>query len=116
MYRTVWQYSNSKSPTYGGYQYDSAFEAGIAKQLDNDETVESFERQKPLRLVVNGIYICTYKIDFLVKYKDGSLCLLEAKGAETPQWKFKWSLLEAIHDELYPGSEMLLIKMKGRWK
>lgn len=84
--------------------------------LDDNEDIETVERQKPLRLVVNEIYICTYKLDFLATYKDGTIELIEAKGAEDAQWTFKWRVLEAIHDELYPGSEMLLIKMKGRWK
>lgn len=60
------------------------------------EKVESWERQVPFRLEVNGVLICKYVVDFLVRYADGRRELVEVKGYWTPEAKLKKKLFEAL--------------------
>jgi hypothetical protein len=41
------------------------------------DRVDSWERQIKFPLVVNGIKICDYVVDFLVRYADGRKELVE---------------------------------------
>lgn len=59
------------------------------------DRVESWERQIPIQLVVNGRLICTYRCDFLVRYADGRKELVEVKGRWTPEATLKRKLFEA---------------------
>lgn len=59
------------------------------------ERVESWERQIPFKLRVNGFLICTYKVDFLVRYADGRRELVEVKGMQTDVFKLKLKLFKA---------------------
>lgn len=100
------KYKNIKKD-YGGHLYDSRREAEFAHQLDLlkrctdiHRRVESWERQVKIDLKANGIHICNYYVDFLVRYADGSEELIEVKGFETDVWKLKVKIMEAtyLHD------------------
>lgn len=60
------------------------------------EKVDSWERQIPFRLEVNGVLICKYVVDFHVHYADGRHELVEVKGYWTPEAKLKRKLFEAV--------------------
>lgn len=62
---------------------------------DPYERVESWERQIPFRLEVNGTLICKYVVDFLVRYADGHKELVEVKGYWTAEAKLKLKLFRA---------------------
>lgn len=65
-----------------------------------------WERQVPIDLVVNGYKIATYRIDFVEYDKNGGEMWTEVKGFETPEWRLKWKLFEA----LYPERDKQVIK------
>lgn len=110
---------------YNGAVYHSKLEAAVAQELDlrvKAGDIKSWERQVKLPLSVNGIHITNYYIDFLIENNDGSREFLEAKGVATPEWKLKWSLLEATFDDLFrkhPDDRLTVIKQSsiryGRW-
>lgn len=52
-----------------------------------------------MELQVNDVKICTYTIDFLEIDKNGGETWTEVKGFETPEWRLKWKLFDAIHPE-----------------
>lgn len=53
----------------------------------------------PIELRVNGELICTYKIDFVeIDMKDNETWT-EIKGFETPEWRLKWKLFDALYPE-----------------
>lgn len=60
------------------------------------EKVDSWERQIPFRLEVNGVLICKYVVDFHVHYADGRHELVEVKGYPTKDWLLKKKLFEAL--------------------
>lgn len=65
-----------------------------------------WERQVPIDLVVSGYKIATYRIDFVEYDKNGGEMWTEVKGFETPEWRLKWKLFEA----LYPERDKQVIK------
>lgn len=99
----------NKSTEYGGNYYQSIKEARYAQELDlrvKGKDLKSWKRQVPIDLVVNGMKICTYKIDFVETDHKGNEVWTEVKGFETPEWRLKWRLFEA----LYPERDKKVIK------
>lgn len=100
-------YSNRKygnvSQTYGNHTYHSRREANYAAELDmrvKAKDLKSWRRQVPIELRVNDKKICTYTIDFVEVDNKGNETYTEVKGFETPEWRLKWKLFEALHPEL----------------
>lgn len=106
----------AKKTVYGGITYDSKREAEYAAQLDmqrlarGKDKVESWERQLPIKIIVNDVLICTYKVDFLVRYADGRKVLVEVKGYWTPEARLKRKLLEATFLKGHPEIKYQIIK------
>jgi Protein of unknown function (DUF1064) len=60
---------HAKTSMYNGYNYDSKKEAEYAMQLDwliKAKEIKSWERQFKIDIIINGIHICNYFIDFKV--------------------------------------------------
>ena len=109
---------NAKGRNYKGMWFDSTGEMNYYIELDaklQAGEIKAIDRQVKLDLTVNGVHICNYYIDFIVTHNDDSREYIEFKGAETYAWRLKWKLLEALMDEIDPGMEMTLVKMKS-WK
>jgi hypothetical protein len=68
------------------------------------ERVESWDRQIPFKLIVNGNLIYTYRCDFMVRYAGDRQELVEVKGYWTPEAKLKLKIFRATvlrdHPEL----------------
>lgn len=98
--RSAPKYRNKKTADpKGGRMFDSKLEADYDKYLTYQQQageIHSFRRQVCLKLIVNGILVCRYFIDFVVTHNDGRLELIEVKGFETPVWKKKWNLTKAL--------------------
>lgn len=100
MYRQ--RYGNkygAKSHIYNGLSYHSKKEAGYAAELDIRKKagdISDWERQIKISLDVNGHHIANYYVDFLILHNDQTREYVEVKGFETPEWKLKWSLFEAL--------------------
>ncbi len=104
---------NAKKTVFGGRKYDSKFEAKVAADLEWRKKAGELKEIIPqfkIPLAVNGHHIANYYMDFKVIHKDGQVEFIEVKGFETPVWRMKWRILEAIKDEIEPGVELTLIK------
>jgi len=88
--------------TYDGRLYASKLEANYARELDlrkGTKAIKDWSPQHRVPLVVNGKTITTMVIDFRVIHDDGSIELIETKGHETPDYKLKRKLFEALFPE-----------------
>lgn len=72
------------------------------KLLVKSGDVIGFFRQVPIHLPGGVKYI----MDFLVFYSNGECAGIEVKGYETPEWKIKKKLVDA----LYPWFDLKVIK------
>ena len=75
----------ARSKEYCGVTYQSTKEANHAAYLDfgiRAGLVEKWERQVNYKLIVNGILITTYRLDFKVYFTDGSIQYQDVKGAK----------------------------------
>lgn len=84
-------------------------EADYAQDLDlrlRAKDIKAWIPQFRLNLVVNGLPICTYVVDFLVINNDDTEEIHEVKGYATDLWKIKWKLAEALFGNKY---KMVLI-------
>ena len=96
------KWTTAKKSNYGGYTYDSGFEANYARELDlrvKAKDIKSYEKQKTLELIVNGYLVCTYRIDFIVYHNDKTIEYVETKGVAFPVWRIKFKLFEALYGD-----------------
>lgn len=101
--RSASKYKNRKTE-YGGRTYDSRLEARYAETLeqlrtakDPAERVEHVEYQVRYPMVLNGVKICDYVADFVVRYADGHTSVIDAKGVLTDVYKLKRKMMRAFH-------------------
>lgn len=93
---------NATKTTFAGIKYDSMFEANVAAELDilfKSGAIKNWERQYKVGMFIyrkNGeiAHVVNHKVDFRIHHNDGSYELLEAKGVETADYKFRRMLLE----------------------
>lgn len=105
--------------TYGGYRYDSKFEASYAMDLDwriKAKEVLSYQRQYRLDLVIKGVFWRSYKIDFRVETAEGWFEYVEVKGFPTQEWKQKWDVTRILFQELTEGENARLVLVEGSAK
>lgn len=79
--------------------YASKAEARFAASLCNQRrlgVIADWLEQVPIKLS-EGI---TYRVDFMILERDGSVRFVEVKGHETPEWKLKYKLLCAERPEI----------------
>lgn len=97
------KYGNVRQ-TYQGYNYQSKKEAQKAFELDlmvKAGEIDNWTRQENIKLMVNGVQVGTYKIDFVVFHngkilEEGVKEYIEIKGFETSTWRLKWKIFEAM--------------------
>ena len=110
---------HAESQTYNGHKYDSLAEASYAMWLDAEQRegrIRSWIPHPRLDLRVKGRHVLHFKVDFQVTHLDGRIEFAEVKGLSTDGFRAKWRLLESVHEELWPGSELTLIKVgQKRW-
>src|ERR1700733_6921651 len=66
---------HAKSSFYGGFSYDSIFEANYAMKLDWKKKagdIKDWERQYSIRIEINGEHILTTRVDFRIQHNNGS--------------------------------------------
>lgn len=93
---------------YKGVLYDSKAEATYAAVLDrlvDEGEVSHWDRQQKWPLRVNGVKVCAMIPDFVVWYhgergEEPRMELHEVKGFQTPVWRIKRKLFEALHPEI----------------
>jgi len=106
------QWGIAKRTEYGGRVYASKMEADYSKRLDllmnarGPERVKWWKPQVSVPLVVRGVTVCKYIVDFEVAYGDHTQEYVEIKGHETAIWRLKVKLLKACH----PGCVLRVVK------
>jgi hypothetical protein len=69
-----------------GIKFQSKAEAryyGKLKILKRGKMIKEFRRQVPYRIVVNGVFICVYKADFVVTFNDDAVQVVDVKSEAT---------------------------------
>lgn len=79
--------------------YHSQDECFYAQELEMRKLagdIKEWKSQKALKLIVGGITVSVYTIDFEVTHNDDRIELIEYKGAEQAAWKKNWNLTKAL--------------------
>lgn len=100
---------NAKKVKIDGITFDSKLEGARynhLKELESMGLIFDIEIHPPFPCVVNGKKVCLYKADFRYKNSEGVMIVEDTKGIETPMFRLKKKLVEA----LYPDTEILVIK------
>lgn len=93
---------------YRGEAYDSKKEAQFHARLDlqrgisePSQKVVGVARQVPYKIVINGILVCTYYLDFLITYADNRRRYVDIKGlkkgAAYQIFRLKKKMVEAMY-------------------
>lgn len=85
------KYGNEHTKT-GGRTYDSNMEATYSQQLEwrkKAGEIVDYTPQFQLGIYISGEKWNTWKVDFMVEMKDGSMELHEVKGMETREYLMK---------------------------
>lgn len=97
------KYGNIKT-LYKNILFHSKKEATYAKTLDAlkrakkpEERVESYDCQRPYPIFINGKKVTTYIADFLVKYADGHVEIVDVKGYKNSIYNLKKKIVEAYY-------------------
>lgn len=93
----------SRKTEYKGDKYDSLAEARRAAELDvlvKGGKISGWERQVPYVITVNGVYICTYLVDFRVTENDSKAWVEDVKGYATPVYRLKKKLFAACYPHI----------------
>lgn len=104
------RFGNHKT-NYNNCIYDSKAEANYAMWLDSElrkGKIKGWDRQIRIPMVVNGVKICTYIVDFSVTDKTGKIKYVEIKGYPTRIFQMKWVLVKA----LFPDQVFEMVKAK----
>lgn len=87
--------------TADGQKFKSTLEANYYQRLwvqQRAGEIETIEREVRYELVVNGVLVATYYLDFRVKYTDGHIEFVDCKSQPTvtPLYKIKKALMLAL--------------------
>lgn len=127
MYQTFFNNKyGAKKTTYKDIRYDSKFEASIAQELDLRKSagdIAEWDRQFKVEMWVytktgKPAFKVSHKVDFRIQHKDGSFELVEAKGVETTDYKWRRKFLEHIWLPEHPEYVYTVVKQGGfgrRW-
>jgi hypothetical protein len=104
-------YNKVKKVVYQGITFDSKLELLCYQELDllrragEIEALEFHPARYPL--VVGGIKICTYEIDFVyTRTKCKSRVAREVKGFKTAVWRLKWKLFTTLYKDKFHEFEV----------
>ena len=106
---------------HGGKRYDSKFEASVAQDLELMQKageIQGFDTQYKVDIYaydVDGVQVklCSHKVDFRIHHNDGTYELLEAKGRETQDYKWRRMCLENFWLPEQPDYDYRVIKNDG---
>lgn len=80
--------------------YDSAKEADRGTVLLLEQRagrITDLRRQVTIEIVIDGVCVLTYKADFVYREEDsGQIIIEDPKGARTPLYRLKKSLIESL--------------------
>jgi len=121
-YKATYKKYGNKKTNYNGRKYDSKFEAGGAVELDllkRAGEIEDWEPQYKVEIEIYNaagrkVHSVSHKVDFRVHELDGTFTLIEYKGFETQDYKFRRKLLEKIWLPEHPDHEYKVIYQSKR--
>lgn len=123
-HKEIYSKFRSEKTEFNGRKYDSKFEAGVAYELELRKRageIKDYECQFKVEMIPYDRHgqpcprlKVTHKIDFRVHELDGSFTLLEAKGAETTDWRRRLKWLEDIWLPEHPDHVYQVVKDRGR--
>lgn len=107
MYKTYFKsnkYGAKRTTAKDGIKRDSKFEASVADDLllrKKAKDIKDYESQfKVVMPIYNKhgkkVHEVSHKVDFRILHNDDSYELLEAKGVETTDYRFRRKLLEKL--------------------
>lgn len=110
----------AKKTEYNGKKYDSKYEASVAQELDlrlKARDILSVEPQYKIEALCyrsNGLpaFSVKHKVDFRIQLKDGSYELIEAKGVESDDYKWRRKFLEHIWLPDHPDHTYIVVKQR----
>lgn len=111
----------AKKQEFQGKLYDSRYEASVAQELDlrlRAKDILSVEPQYKIeawacRSDGSKAFLVKHKVDFRIKLKDGSYELIEAKGIETDDYKWRRKFLEHIWLPEHPDHMYRVVKQNS---
>lgn len=96
------KYGGVPTQTADGEKFQSHHEANYYNTLllrQRAGEVKEFEKQVRYEIVVNGVFICEYILDFRVTLADDTVEHIDTKssGTMTPTYRLKKKLMFAVH-------------------
>lgn len=119
------KYGAKRTTANDGVKRDSKFEASVADELllrKQAGDIQDYDSQFKVEVWCyreNGLpaFKVSHKIDFRIHHKDGSYELVEAKGVETTDYKWRRRFLEEIWLPDHPDHTYTVVKQKsGGWR
>ena len=97
------RYGAIPTETADGRKFDSHIEAMYYNRclvLQQAGEIAKIECKVPFELVVNGVFVNTYELDFRITYADGTVDHVDTKSKPTltPMYKMKKALMLALHN------------------
>lgn len=117
------KYKAIPTETADGQKFKSTLEADYYKRcwtLQQIGEVTQIEREVRYELVVNGVFIAAYHMDFRVTYKDGRVEHVDCKSEPTitALYKVKRALMKALYDidliEVFEDKKEFTDRRKGQ--
>lgn len=115
----------AKRTTFNGRQFDSKYEAGVARELEIRKAagdIKDYETQFKIEAWAHlsdgtPAFKVSHKVDFRIHHNDGSYELLEAKGAETADYKTRRKFLEYLWLPDHKDHTYTVVKQsRGGWR
>lgn len=114
----------AKKTVFEGRKYDSKFEAGVAQELYLRQQAGEIVAVEPQYKIEVWCYRedgekafkVTHKVDFRVENNDGSFELIEAKGVETSDYKWRLKFLENIWLPAHPDHTYTVVKQRSYYR
>lgn len=112
----------AKRTEFNGKIYDSKFEASVAQDLETRKRageIKDYDTQYKVEITAYRIhgeegFKVSHKVDFRVHENDGSYTLTEAKGVETPDYKWRRRFLEELWLPDHKDYTYEVVKQNGR--
>lgn len=113
----------AKRTEFNGKVFDSKFEAGVAQELELRKKagdIADYETQYKVEVWAHRpdgtpAFKVSHKVDFRVHLNDGSFELLEAKGVETTDYKWRRRFLEDIWLPEHLDHTYTVVKQRSRY-
>jgi hypothetical protein len=114
----------AKRTEFNGRKYDSKFEAGVAQELDlrlKAGDIKAIEPQYKVEMWVyredgQKAFKVSHKVDFRVENNDGSFELVEAKGVETTDYRWRRRCLEELWLPLHLDHTYTVVKQRSYYR